>query len=308
MTTLTLDLTASASENYVLGEDISLAVGSVRYVILENGYFYDKDLVVKNSATGATLNRFTDYVLQSPLVSNESLPVSAYLIIVIINPTVGNISVDSRAVGGWYALTTQSIADILNYAAGVGSVQWGDILNIPTEFFPTPHMHNARDLDWGSVISVLDNIRASLDLQFGESLSSMYSYIDQMTSSWEFYGNITNLSWGALRHTITGITFNWGTLPIDAGTAAQSASGALWECNFKKAFSVTSAAPNIIDGGSLGKYLPLELTARDADSFICRVKYNSGSSNTALSTRCYLAIGISSSATAVSNVQYSPIL
>lgn len=303
MTTFALDSTASAPENRVLGEDITLAVGALRYIVLENGYFYDKDLVITNSTTGATLNRFHDYVLQAPLISSESLPVTAYLIIVILNPTVAAVSVDSRAVGGYYGLTTQSLSQILAYAIGQGSVLWGDLVNVPTEFFPLPHMHHARDMTWGSLISVLDNIRASLDIQYGNSLSSMYAYIDQMTNNFEFYGNITDLSWGAFRETITGITLNWGILPEDTSSLAQGA-GSIWQCNFKKAFTNTLSRPNINDGGSTGKYKPFEMTAGNNIGFTCLVKYDVASPNTSLATRTYFAIGISSAATPVSNVQY----
>lgn len=300
MLTLETDLTAAAIENRVLGEEHVLSNAAIRYIVPPNGFFYDKDLVIRNADTGTPLERINDYVLQSPSDIKRDLPYEAYLVIVITNPTVSRVLIDYRAVGGWYALTQTSIASILGTAINNGSVEFGDILNVPTEFYPAPHIHHARDVDWGSVIVMLDSLRQAISTGQGAALSSLYAYVNQMGNSFELLTDLSNPTWGAIREKITGFTINWGYMPEDTGPWAQGLTGARWETLFKKAFS-GSGSPLIIPGGFSGKYLPYELESSSSDGFTHVVKYDSSSTATGTPSRWYIAIGLSSDATAISN-------
>lgn len=306
MPTLELDLTASSPANRILGEEKALGLGAVRYVILENGFFYDKDLVIKNANTGQTLSRFTDYVLQGSMKTTKRLSYPAYFVIVIKNPEVSNILVDSRAVGSWYSLTTESIANLLGFVSGVGSIDWGDIENIPTEFFPMPHMHHARDIDWGSVILGLDTLTAAIEGGNSKSLQSLYAYINTMSGNMEMYTDLSNPLWGCYRDKVSGFTVNWGQLQTDTSSeATTNPLGALWRTNFKKAFSGSN--PVILTGGSLGKYNSFELADKDSDSFDYRIKYDTANPSTAVADRSYIAIGLSSDATPIAPTQHIPL-
>ena len=305
MPSLILDLTAENPDNFIPAEEHSLA-GGQSVIVPNNGFFYDKDLRVVNSNTGQPLNRGSDYVLSEPIRTVHKMPYQAYLLVRIINPSVTNALIDYRAVGDFYSLTTDAISNIRGFVNG-DQVDWDQLVNVPTEFYPQPHMHHARELSYGGLIEVIAYLAEVVNFNNGSALESMYRYINERTSNIEFYGNLVDLSWGAVRDNITGFTINWGTMTPDTSAAAQAAGGARWECNFKKHFNASLSGPTILPCGSFGKFGPFELESKDEEGFIHVVKYDPDHPSTAMVDMKYLAIGISSVSTAISNTPVSQL-
>ena len=143
-----LDLTGVSVNNKVIREPHSLGAASIRTVVLNNGSYYGDSLVVTDSE-GNQLQELVDYrkaqLYQEPTIKSGK-PV--YAILVIINPNlVGNIYVTYQVVGDIYSFSTLALRETLaDIDLSNATINWDNILGIPTSYPPAPHIHSIGDM------------------------------------------------------------------------------------------------------------------------------------------------------------------
>ncbi|ATA65393.1 YomR [Serratia phage vB_SmaM_ 2050HW] len=120
------------------------------FVVPRFAPFFRRDIVVRNSSTGARLRPNVDYYFgfrfDQILVSGSMQPV--YGAIVFNDRTLsGNIEIDYQTLGGEFVLSESQVLEILaNKLIDPRTVTWGSIVDLPTEFPPIPHRVNAEDM------------------------------------------------------------------------------------------------------------------------------------------------------------------
>ena len=143
-----LDRTTTSSENLVKDEIHVLSGEGDDICFTRNGAFFNKSLIVKQGTKILALNK--DYVycfFWQDATKDLGNPVSVAIQIKNRN-LIGKITLTYQAVGGQYqnrytemdsTITGMSIEQTRN-------VYWDEVLEIPTAFIPTRHLHRAADI------------------------------------------------------------------------------------------------------------------------------------------------------------------
>lgn len=146
LTLLPLDLTASRLSNRIVGEShtlITIPLRPNRLLVPQFGGFYAEYMQVFNAAN-QLLIKGTDYVttyLYNDLTDLTGRAV--YALIVIINPAVSPVvTINYRAVGGSFGLSTAELAVVLDQLADENQVlDWSHVVGKPREYPSLPHTH-----------------------------------------------------------------------------------------------------------------------------------------------------------------------
>lgn len=145
-----LDLLGTSSTNKAIDE--SHTIGSVkgRIFVADYGPFFgNSTLILKDGVTGRVLVPNDDYALVHHYREATARTGQAiYTAVRITNPNVStNILMTCQYVGGEFSFSTyalkQAIEELMNDDR---PVYWGDLIGVPSQFVPAPHLHSAYDL------------------------------------------------------------------------------------------------------------------------------------------------------------------
>lgn len=145
-----LDLMGTSPTNKVVGEKHVIGTSRARIFIAESGPFFGGDkIVVRDSSNGEVLRPVLDYYLVHPYrEAQEITGQPVYCGVRIINPDIGtDIEIDVQYIGGEFSYTTRALLDMLDSIINDNRpIDWGDLIGVPNEWVPTPHLHSAYDL------------------------------------------------------------------------------------------------------------------------------------------------------------------
>ena len=116
----------------------------VQYFHVDAAPFYGQSMIVVDADTGDALEPGTDYVFGHEFEeATENIGSPIYGSVCFTDPSrVGTYKFTYRTIGGDYVTpTTTALANGLAALAGLLTVQWEDVINVPAEFPPTPHTH-----------------------------------------------------------------------------------------------------------------------------------------------------------------------
>jgi len=144
-----LDLLGTSATNKVIDE--SHTIGSVkgRIFVADYGPFFGGSVILKDGVSGRTLVANTDYTLVHHYREATARTGQAiYTAVRIVNPNVSTtILMTCQYVGGEFSFSTyalkQAIEELMNDDR---PVYWGDLIGVPAQFVPAPHLHSAYDL------------------------------------------------------------------------------------------------------------------------------------------------------------------
>lgn len=144
-----LDLTGSDPENRVTGETHTIGTSRGRIFIAEHGPFFGDTLVVRDKTNGKKLDPLKDYLLvHSVREAQEATGKSIYCGVRIVNPDVStSIEIDVSYIGGQFSYSTKALLDMLDAIINDNRpIDWGELIGVPNEWVPAPHLHSAYDL------------------------------------------------------------------------------------------------------------------------------------------------------------------
>ena len=198
-----LDTTANSSENLVKEEIHVLSGEGGDICFTRNGAFYNKSLVVKQGTKVLTLNK--DYVycfFWQDATTKLGNPVSV-AIQIKNNNLIGKITLTYQVVGGEYQ-TRYTEMDTHIHKMSINetrNVFWDEVLEIPTAFIPTRHLHRAADI-YG-IQALVQAVYALKEVVANSSvlkLKSVYdrflklkNYVEQNLNSIDTYKHELNL-------------------------------------------------------------------------------------------------------------------
>lgn len=144
-----LDLFGTSPNNKVIDEVHVIGTTSGRIFASDYGPFFGNSVVLKDGVTGRELRAIDDYVLvHYYLEGSQAVGQSVYAAVRITNPEVSTrILCTWQVVGGEYSFSTYAIKQAIEeLALDNRPIQWGDLVGVPSQFVPTPHLHDAYDL------------------------------------------------------------------------------------------------------------------------------------------------------------------
>lgn len=171
-----------APSNRITGELHTVPRSRNRAFALVEGPFYGQSVVVTWLPTNQVLVRNVDYeLLYLHQEATVKTGIAVYAIVRIINPDIeGTVTVDYQVVGGQYSTNfaaIQMVLDSLNLDDR--PVAWQNIVGLPVEFPPSPHLHHASELyGMEHIVAALNEIALILESRDSTELTSLIARVD----------------------------------------------------------------------------------------------------------------------------------
>lgn len=181
-----LDLLGTSPTNKVVDEEHTIGALRGRLFAADYGPFFGNTAIVKDKATGRTLVPNVDYVLVHYYrEASTATGQGVYAAVRIINKSVGTeILLTCQMVGGefsysYYAIL-QAIEDLTDDDRAIA---WGDLIGVPSQFVPTPHLHSAYDL-YGLKYLIESNYDIAAAIREGD-VASRHLLLQQIQQKFE---------------------------------------------------------------------------------------------------------------------------
>jgi hypothetical protein len=181
-----LDLTGIAPNNLVIGEPHTLITSINRAFVPNYGPFYVQGLILTDVATGENLtpSQYVPAQLEQDITAETGLDVCQ--VIVITDPTVSNnVSMTYQVVGGEYSYSVDALIQMLA-ALNLDNrtIAYGSIIGLPTEFPPTPHLHDIGDTyGWEYVVNALESVRQAILTGDDAARQNLLNYINSAVNA-----------------------------------------------------------------------------------------------------------------------------
>lgn len=173
------------SSNVILSEDhtITAANGTdFNFIVPRYAPFFRRGFVCRNTTTGVTLRPNIDYFFgfrfDQITVSGSQLPV--YGAIVFNDKSLSaNIQIDYSTLGGEFCLDENAILQLMaNKSQDPRSLQWGAVVDLPTEFPPIAHRHSDSDITgFSEVISAIYGVSDGVSAGNVKAMQALMEHI-----------------------------------------------------------------------------------------------------------------------------------
>lgn len=178
-----IDWTGVASTNRIIKQPRALGAVTGRAFVPDGGPFYAESVRLYHGLTGLPLTKDQFTVLHPLESATLRAGKEVSCVIYVKDPTVGTeILYDVQLVGGEFSWATTVIEEALkNINLDNRPVSWGDLLDIPQTFRPSPHLHDAGDTyGWEYILAELERIRMAIligDAESHEELRRQYMFL-----------------------------------------------------------------------------------------------------------------------------------
>lgn len=190
-----LDPTGISSDNLVTDEVHELMQRDVRAVAPIYGAFFTDGLVVYDDVTNQPIQRGTQFQCVE-LLQDASAHYGKEIccVILILDKTVSNrVRISYQVVGGHFQNDASGLINLYQTAIQDNRpVDWVNILNRPTEFPPTMHLHMLEDVyGFQAVVAMLERVRNAIILSDVPAFEALIDWVNGRVSTLEL--NITEL-------------------------------------------------------------------------------------------------------------------
>ncbi len=144
-----LDLEGINPDNFVTGEKHTIGSARGRILIAESGPFFGSKTVVRDMASGRVLVPVDDFIfVHAYREAMETTGEAVYCGVRVTNHEVSTeIELDVHYLGGEFSYSTFALFDMLRaLLTDDRTIHWGELIGVPNEWAPTPHLHSAYDL------------------------------------------------------------------------------------------------------------------------------------------------------------------
>lgn len=182
-----LDPTGISTNNFVQAEPVTMVHRITRAIAPQYGAFYTQSLRVFDGVSNVELVRGVQYYA----AELYEVPTAKYgkevcAIIIIKDTSVSDtVLLNYQAVGGEFSASVEAIvSQINNLQNDTRPVRWGDIIDKPSEYTPTDHLHDLGDIyGFESLVHAVNRVRAAVLLGDSASHDEIYRYIDQQIAA-----------------------------------------------------------------------------------------------------------------------------
>lgn len=144
-----LDLSGTNPDNKVIGEAHTIGVRKGRVFCADYGPFFGDSIVLVDGVTGRELIPMEDYrLVHYYKEAADRTGQGVYSAIQIHNLNVSTtILMTAQMVGGEFSYSTYAILQALEALQNdERPIQWGELIDVPAQFVPAPHLHDVYDL------------------------------------------------------------------------------------------------------------------------------------------------------------------
>jgi hypothetical protein len=183
-----IDRTGKSPTNLVINEPHIIGESSKRAFVPNCGPFYTASAKVVDVRTGETLKPREQYLILQPYQEasiETGLDVAS--VVYITDPSVStDILFTYQVVGGEFSWSVYALEEMLqSLNLDNRPVKWGDIIGRPSQFPPTPHLHDLGDsYGWEYIGVQLEGIRSAIltgDAASHDELRQQFIYmVDQV--------------------------------------------------------------------------------------------------------------------------------
>lgn len=177
------DRTGESQANRVKNEPHQLPSRNVRAIAPLHGPFYVHNLTVRDKSNNRVLKRGVDFeVGEFYDIPSARSSKTVCAIILITNRQVSSlVEIDYNVYGGEFSYSVQALIDMINaLELDNRPVEWPNIIGIPDEFNPAPHLHDLGDLyGFEYLVSILDRVREAILIGDAAHHDAILDYIDK---------------------------------------------------------------------------------------------------------------------------------
>lgn len=176
------DPTGTSPANLVVNEEHTLPARNIRAVAPLHGGYYTESLVVVDASNNQTLTKGVDYdVAEFYQMASSRTGKEVCCVILITNAAVSNqVLITYQAVGGEFSTSAEVIEQLLE-ALNLDNrpVTWPSILNRPSEFTPSQHLHDVGDIfGFEYHVHALERIVRALEIGDDRQHEALLAYFD----------------------------------------------------------------------------------------------------------------------------------
>lgn len=178
---LPLDPLGTSPDNLIVREPHTTTTRRFRAIATNYGGFFAESLKVYDDASGQELRPDQFYAAEMYQVPTHLYSKKICAVVIVTDPSLSpQLSVTYQAVGDVWSTSQQAIVDQLErLQLDNRPVAWGDIINKPSGFTPSAHLHDAGDIyGFEYVVFALDRIRDAIALGDAASHDAIYRYVD----------------------------------------------------------------------------------------------------------------------------------
>lgn len=179
-----LDLSGVNPNNLILGEQHTLPVGQNRAIVPNYGAFFATTLVVRDLSSGQVLiPRIQFKAVQLYTEATQRTGQEITSIIVVTDPAVSSrVAIDYQVLGGDFSYSVSALEQMLT-TLNLDSrpVEWGDLIGTPTDYPPSPHLHDAGDLyGFEYLVEAVEAVRQAILVGNEGVITQLRSYIAEV--------------------------------------------------------------------------------------------------------------------------------
>lgn len=161
-----LDLYGDSITNRVIDEGHQIGTRTQRIFAPDYGPFFGHNVIIKDGANNRPLQPQVDYLLlhaYKEAQDRTGLPV--YAAVRIINPEVSsNIKFTGNYVGGEFSYSTYALIQAIEALVNEPRVvYWGELVGVPSQFAPAPHLHSIyHTYGWKTMVDAVNGISVAI--------------------------------------------------------------------------------------------------------------------------------------------------
>ena len=178
-----LDLQGNNPANFIVDELHTFNTASERLFVPSGGpFFRNIDFQIRNGVSNQLLLPNTDYKVvhlqkDATMLSGKNVNAGIY----VHNTNIPSVRIDYRIIGGRFADTVDTIRQLFldNPPTTPATIPWDHVFGAPPQMPPVEHLHDMLETyGYGSLITVLEQLRVALISGDGPAIDAIYRYIE----------------------------------------------------------------------------------------------------------------------------------
>lgn len=156
--------------------------GDFNFIVPRYAPFFRRGFICRDKSTGLPLRPDVDYFFgfrfDQVIVSGSSLPV--YGAIVFLDKTLSaNVEITYHTLGGEFSQSENTVLELMaNKSQDPRKVQWGAVVDLPTEFPPIAHRHDVDDLTgFSDVIAAINSLADANEAGFNKAMQALLEHV-----------------------------------------------------------------------------------------------------------------------------------
>ncbi len=161
-----LDLHGTAVTNRVVNELHEIGNRTQRVFASDYGPFFGNTVVVRDAVTNRVLIPVSEYLLLHAYEeAQDRVGQAVYAAVLILNPEVSTrVHLDCNYVGGEFSYSKFALVQAIDALVNTDQpVYWGELVGVPSQFAPAPHLHSIyHTYGWKTMVDAVNEVGVAI--------------------------------------------------------------------------------------------------------------------------------------------------